>query len=138
MELQNDEQEYHIIKDIIIHENYTPNSKYFEYNFAIIKLVKPVRLTPKAYIVNLPSLNMSKLFDETARVLGWGLNENDESSTTLKEMNMIIITNRGCKSNLRLSLKNVKNPAITRNHICALSEDEISATCFGDSGGEKI
>lgn len=129
-----DEQEYHKVNQIIIHESFN-ESKSFEYDFAIIKLIEPVILTPKVDLVNLPLENMHELAGKSARVLGWGLNENDTQPTLLKEIQMVIFPNLACKNNFRFS--KVKFSATTDNHICALSADEKSATCFGDSGGEK-
>lgn len=128
-----DEQEYHTVQEIIIHEDF--NQANFEYDFAILKLHKPVTISSKVDLVSLPSVNMNKLVGENATVFGWGLNENDTTSSTLREIPMEILSIQVCKNSFLLG--RTKLPTLTSNHICGLSQKNDSATCSGDSGGEQ-
>jgi len=126
-----DEQEYHKIQEIFVHKEF--NNSTLEYDFALLELSKPVRISSQVDIINLPLEDMINLHGNIAKVLGWGLNEKDVQSPTLKEIHMEILTPRVCENDFRLAKTKIKS--ITINHICALSENGNSSTCAGDSGG---
>ena len=133
LELSGDEQEYHNVKEIIIHPEFNPLD--FENDFAILKLDKLVTISRKADIINLPSETLSYLSGHTAQLFGWGLNENETASSTLKEITMEILSNQVCKNSFMLG--KTKLSSLTTNHICGLSLKNDSATCSGDSGGKQ-
>ena len=57
-------------KDIIIHPNYKNGS--FDYDFAIIKLDKPVKFTKYVVPVCLPSHKNQNFDSNEGKVAGWG------------------------------------------------------------------
>lgn len=122
-----DEQAYHDVKDFVVHEDYEPSS--LEYDFAIINLKTPVYLTAKVDLAILSDFDVQSLIGKTGTVHGWGINENNTSSTILSAIDLEIISNRNCEVLLR------RKTRFTSNYLCGFSLRKESATCQGDSGG---
>ncbi len=125
-----DEQGHHDVKEIILHPNY--NESTFEYDFAILKLVIPVTISEKVAIISLIDESQPDLNAKTVILFGWGLNEKDMISSKLKSIEMEVFSNLVCKNSFKTSKINV---TLSNNHICALTKNDGSATCRGDSGG---
>ncbi len=126
-----DEQAQHDVKEIIIHPKF--NESTFEYDFAILRLVNSVTISKKAAIISLPNENLTDLSSKAVILFGWGLNENNETSSKLKSIEMEVLTNLVCQSSFEIS--KVRISILTNNHICALRKHKGSGTCNGDSGG---
>jgi secreted trypsin-like serine protease len=132
--MDGDEQEYHDVKEIIIHPEFNLDS--FENDFALLKLVKLVTISKKASVINLSNKSLLDLVGKTYTLFGWGLNENDTVSSEIRSVEMEVMTNLLCENSFDQS--KVKYKSLTSNHMCALRTKKGSATCTGDSGGKNL
>ncbi|XP_025018177.1 snake venom serine protease serpentokallikrein-2-like [Tetranychus urticae] len=114
-------------------------------DFAILKLVKPVKFNDKISPICIP-----KSDDEPyrkLRVAGWGhLGPNQKTAKTLQHVDVYHVRNSKCYemvkdyiySNYAIVRRNpekYKIPPIHENHMCAVDGNTGGDACQGDSGG---
>ncbi len=131
--LAGDEQGYYQVQEVFIHEGF--DKKNYEKDVAILRLEKPVTLSSTVKIATLPAPGMNDFVGNHAVVFGWGVDENNQTLETLKQIEMEFVSNVVCQgfySHRKIDIK------ISDQHVCAISKVNISATCHGDSGGKII
>ena len=115
----------------------------YNYDFAIMRLRKPVELGPRAVPACLPD---SKKFggrfleNKTMTVSGWGSTVyQGEGSPVLKTIDVPGLSNEECQASYNACLELLGRfcPRITDTMLCAESAPggEDGGTCNGDSGG---
>lgn len=122
--------------EILIHPYYGNGLGVPGYDFAIIKLSRPVQFDDSIQPICLP--NPTEAYDDNlAEVTGWGqLGGTMGTSTILQTVNVTTMTNKKCQE-LFDTLSNSYNPAkITPDMLCAADPGKDS--CYGDSGGPLI
>jgi len=113
----------------IQHENY--NSRTTNYDFAIVKLSRPVTFSSNVNPICLPSATRN--YDSVvATVSGWGtLYSGGPQPSILQKVNVPTMSNGQCTTNSAYSSSD-----ITSQMICAADSNKDS--CQGDSGGPMV
>merc|ERR1719384_59704 len=113
----------------IQHENY--NSRTTNYDFAIVKLSRPVTFSSNVNPICLPSATRN--YDSVvATVSGWGtLYSGGPQPSILQKVNVPTMSNGQCTTNSAYSPGD-----ITSQMICAADSNKDS--CQGDSGGPMV
>ncbi|XP_074662347.1 uncharacterized protein LOC141914906 [Tubulanus polymorphus] len=123
----------------IINHPLADMSKGYMNDIALVKLVRPVYLTPFINVACLP--NEKSVFDSSSecRVAGWG----DLSSSRylrpdlLQHVSLTLMDHVQCEARYRTNGKNIE---ILPNMICGYSKnaEKVGDACQGDSGGGLI
>jgi len=119
---------------ILMHPYYTAPMGIPSYDFAIIKLSRPVQFDDSIQPICLP--NPTESYDDNlAEVTGWGrlAADNFIPPTILQTVNVTTMTNKKCQE---LFDKDDFQGKITPNMLCAADPGKDS--CKGDSGGPLI
>ncbi len=125
-----DRMEYYNVKRIVTHKDFNPSD--FEYDFGIIKLMKPVTGSKLIRLVmNLPPVDKNKLVGKFVSTQGWDMNESTQQPTSVRETILEIISNSLCQVILRRSKE------LTVNHICGFNVQNDFVTCHRDGGGKS-
>ena len=117
---------------LYIHPKYTLLTDYSpgDNDIALIRLKKPVKITPEVRTICLPNDTKDDFENKTHFVTGWG-NTLDTPEYTrskvLKELRMNIIPKKTCNRSY--------GGNITQRQICAAYPGGGQDACFGDSGG---
>lgn len=121
-----------VVDKIVIHENYSRSSQYYD-----IALARFDRELPRPFMpicLPTPSDAGRELAEKLALVIGWGLTEfGGQSSKELLEVELPIWSNEECKK--------VYQPfrgfdeGIVPSHLCAGRKEGGADACQGDSGG---
>jgi len=113
------------------------NSQTTDYDFSMLQLATAVDFDAHADIrpVCLPPAGFSGDYAEViATVTGWGTTSSGGSqSTTLKEVDVGVITNQQCRNNYGYS-----SSWITDSMLCAVVPGGGKDACQGDSGGPLV
>ncbi|XP_052891107.1 serine protease 27-like [Anopheles moucheti] len=122
--------EEHEAFELIVHPGYNGND--FQHDIALIKLATDITYTN--YIQPICLWNRGEdlhtIIGSWGTVIGFGLDENDTVSQTLREASVLVVSHIACIE----SNREVFSHALTSNMLCAGNRDGISA-CNGDSGG---
>ncbi len=100
---------------------------------AIVKLSKPVSLSSKVGVVSLLTEKLSELSGALGSVYGWDGKTPWQISQPLKRARMEILSNLVCQF-----FHSQKNETITRNHVCALRDENEISPCHDDTGSKLI
>ena len=122
------------ITRVITHVSFDKQS--YEYDIAVLRMVRPVDFQPNAIPICLPDDNVNDLVGRTGSVTGWGRrSEYGQISPILREVHLPIISNEKCMSMYRLSGQNEWIPKI---FLCAGTANGGKDSCEGDSGGPLV
>ncbi len=116
------------VSNIIIHPEY--NNRTFDNDIALIELKTTIPLNEEQNIVYLPTNDLANelLRDGiVATVSGWGITEEGHSSSSLRKVEIEIISVQKCVRSY--------GKAITINMVCAGFDQGEKDACQGDSGG---
>jgi len=104
-----------------------------QYDIAVIKLENPVQYTDHISPICLPKKQGEKLPDEgtTVFVTGWGGTQERKTSETLKQANLVLVSDEACK-------KSVPHYFNAESMFCGVSFRGKSSVCNGDSGGPIV
>ena len=107
----------------------------YEYDIALLRMVRPIQYKPNAIPICLPS-NNDDLVGKTGSVTGWGRRaEFGQISPILREVHLPIISNAKCMQMYRMSGQNEWIPKI---FLCAGTANGGQDSCEGDSGGPLV
>lgn len=121
------------ITRVITHVNFDKQS--YEYDIAVLRMVRPVDFQPNVIPICLPS-NNNLLVGKTGSVTGWGRrSEFGQISPILREVHLPIISNQKCMQMYRSSGQNEWIPKI---FLCAGTANGGADSCEGDSGGPLV
>ncbi|CAG0902674.1 unnamed protein product [Darwinula stevensoni] len=114
----------------VVHPKY--NFFTYEYDLALVKLEKPVDLTPHVSPICLPG-SEDLLIGENATVTGWGrLSEGGTLPSVLQQVTVPIVSNQRCKEMFHAGGRQEYIPDI---FLCAGFDGGGRDSCQGDSGG---
>ncbi|XP_044762636.1 trypsin-2-like [Coccinella septempunctata] len=118
------------ITKVIMHPKYRPLSQ--DYDIAVAKLRKPVKLSNKINIAKLPPLSKDIPLVE-GTVLGWGETRSgyDGNTDALRAVDIPIIDDKEC-------VRSYPKGLVTDRMFCAKVDDGSKDSCKGDSGGPFI
>ncbi|NXN70026.1 GRAA protein, partial [Himantopus himantopus] len=104
-----------------------------EHDIMLLQLQKRARITKAVRVISLPDSDDDPKPGTTCTIAGWGKTHSYErnSSDTLREVNITVISRQTCNDNNHYK----NNPVITENMICAGAKNGGKDSCFGDSGG---
>ena len=130
----------HNVEQFYEHNNYIHGTS-FSYDFNILKLKEEITFGPKAQPICLPQPDVESkftagVFDTTEFTQsGWGLTEDVQKSSYLKDISLNFIPDDICSSKLAAKIQ------IDQTTICAGKPGKIvggsyEGTCLGDSGGK--
>ncbi|XP_049851591.1 brachyurin-like [Schistocerca gregaria] len=115
------------------HPDYWTDEKTADNDIGVVLLGQSVSFTDYIQALRLPSSSQADLTyeGEVVTVSGWGITSDDSStvSTTLKYVDMVVISNSECSE--------LYPGAIDDDVICALGNPDGSP-CSGDSGGALV
>ncbi|XP_048452431.1 granzyme K-like [Rhincodon typus] len=116
------------------HPAYSKNTE--QNNLALLKLDQAAKLNKFVRTLSLPRSTKDIKYGTKCDVLGWGQTDvdDDNSSDTLKEINLTVIKRQLCNSKIYYNL----NPVITDDMLCAGDEKGRAKMCRGDAGGPLI
>lgn len=121
------------ITRVITHVNFDKQS--YEYDIAVLRMVRPVDFQPNAIPICLPR-NNDELVGRIGSVTGWGRrSEFGQISPVLREVHLPIISNQKCMQMYRVSGQNEWIPKI---FLCAGTANGGADSCEGDSGGPLV
>ena len=107
----------------------------YEYDIAVLRMVRPVDFQPNVIPICLPNTS-DDLVGRIGSVTGWGRrSEYGQISPILREVHLPIISNEKCMSMYRLS---GQNEWIPRIFLCAGTANGGADSCEGDSGGPLV
>ncbi|NXG15737.1 GRAA protein, partial [Grallaria varia] len=108
---------------------YVPNSH--QNDIMLVQLHKRATLNAAVQLIALPTSDEDLKPGTPCAVAGWGLTDNHRKafSTTLREVNITVISRQICND------KRHYNGKITENMICAGAKNGKKDSCVGDSGG---
>ncbi|XP_010225013.1 PREDICTED: granzyme A-like [Tinamus guttatus] len=130
---EREKQVFQITKRIP-HPCYCPIKQ--ENDIMLLQLKKRAKITKAVKLIPLPDSDDDPKEGTICTVAGWGKTRNNdkESSSTLREVNVTVISRRICND-----WKHYKGkPVITENMICAGDRKGGKDSCSGDSGGPLI
>ncbi|NXP03942.1 GRAA protein, partial [Thinocorus orbignyianus] len=109
------------------------NSISRENDIMLLQLHKRAKLNKAVKTIDLPRCDDDPTPGTCCSVAGWGhiLNNQQEPSDTLREVNVTVISRKTCNDNKHYGNK----PIITENMICAGDKRGGKDSCGGDSGG---
>ncbi|NXA32459.1 GRAA protein, partial [Eudromia elegans] len=118
----------------IPHPRYNSNTK--ENDIMLLKLKKRAKITNAVKPIPLPNSDDDPKEGTICTVAGWGQTNNNvqKGSSTLREVNVTVISRRKCNDPKHYKGK----PVITENMICAGDTKGGKDSCSGDSGGPLI
>ncbi|KAJ9590566.1 hypothetical protein L9F63_016398 [Diploptera punctata] len=119
----------HQISKMIVHPQY--DSRSFDYDIALIKVMQPFNFTDKVNAVELPAQNWHPHSNTIATVSGWGKIKysTKEISNVLRKVEVHILSPGVC---------NEKYPSFTPRMLCAGDLENDKGSCQGDSGGPLV
>ncbi|XP_007537387.2 granzyme B(G,H)-like [Erinaceus europaeus] len=113
----------------IPHPNY--NSENLSNDIMLLKLKKKVKLTNEVKPISLPTPEACLCAGQVCSVAGWGQTENEDSSSTLQEVELTLQEETRCK----YQFKSGYNKA---TQLCVGDPANIYTTFWGDSGGPLV
>ncbi|XP_011694181.1 PREDICTED: trypsin-1-like [Wasmannia auropunctata] len=117
------------ISAIILHKQYRFDT--FDYDVALIKLLRPLTTGPNVRIIILE--NADAKVDSKATVAGWGkMSENGPTSKQLRRVVLPIMDQQKCRNIYQFYR------IVTPNMLCAGDTTNNKDTCQGDSGGALV
>ncbi|CAH0549014.1 unnamed protein product, partial [Brassicogethes aeneus] len=121
------------VSKITLHPQFSYNVLYND--IAILTLSEPVKFTDFVRPVCIwdDYIALDIVFDRLGTVVGWGFDENQQISNTLKKVEMPVKTHTDCI----LSNNEFFSKVMTKNNYCAGFRNGSSA-CNGDSGGGMV
>ncbi|NWI20488.1 GRAA protein, partial [Crypturellus soui] len=130
---EKEKQVFQIAKQIP-HPCYSPDAK--ENDIMLLQLKKRAKITKAVKLIPLPKSDVDPKEGTICTVAGWGKTHNNEKkgSSTLREVNVTVISRRICNDSKHYKGK----PVITENMICAGDRKGGKDSCSGDSGGPLI
>ncbi|NXA44786.1 GRAA protein, partial [Nothocercus julius] len=130
---EREKQVFQIAKQIP-HPCFSPHTR--ENDIMLLQLKKRAKITKAVKLIPLPNSDDDPKEGTICTVAGWGQiqNNEEETSSTLREVNVTVISRRICND-----WKHYKGkPVITENMICAGDRKGGKDSCAGDSGGPLI
>ena len=122
----NDEQEKIMVAQKFEHPSNDFNSK--DYDFSLLKLSRPARLSKNVQPIRLPSPSQPIPDGQLAKVTGWGLlDSRGNLSPMLQKVTLRTMSNEECNSH--------PNYKVSPMMICSNDEYINKGSCSGDSGG---
>ncbi|KAK3579953.1 hypothetical protein CHS0354_033471 [Potamilus streckersoni] len=123
------------VSQIIMHERYNDGSGTFANDVAVVKLAKPVTLSPGVQPITLAS-GTSNFAGMRCIISGWGRTSSSQSlPNALQEVEINVLSNTDCQSRWN----RVSGAIITNAHICLFDDAAPeTASCNGDSGGPLV
>uniref|UniRef100_A0A0K0G0W4 Peptidase S1 domain-containing protein n=1 Tax=Strongyloides venezuelensis TaxID=75913 RepID=A0A0K0G0W4_STRVS len=117
------------IETISIHPYYRKNFIAYEYDIAIVKLTKPVKITQQIAPILVSKNPVSR--ERICIVAGWGMTSEDgKQSEFLKELQLPVLSNEICND-----FMHYRGLVNTLSSFCAGYSDGRDDACKGDSGG---
>ncbi len=116
------------ISELIMHPDWDPQDSHFTANIAIAVLKKPIKLSNEIRHVclNTPSNPIQSLTGRVSRVFGWGLTEEFETVTELRDVDVPLVDQALCNSS---------NPTLSTimsdTSFCAGARDGKTGPCNG-------
>ncbi|XP_035166707.1 granzyme A-like [Oxyura jamaicensis] len=126
------EKQFFKVAKKIQHPCYWPGS--WEHDLMLLQLNRRAKINIAVKPIDLPTSDGDPKPGTVCRVAGWGQTQNKNSSETLMEVNVTVISRETCNSAKYYG----NNPTITDRMICAGSEKGNRDACGGDSGGPLI
>ena len=120
-----------MVSEIQIHPRF--DEFYYDNDFAILTLQKPVTFNEKIQQVCLPKDTERNLIGHTAKITGWGVHNLDEFSSlapTLQAADVKIESHEICR-------RSYGSVVFNERKICAWDQGRAD-TCKGDSGGPLV
>ncbi|XP_053669159.1 serine protease easter-like [Anopheles marshallii] len=116
--------------ELIVHPEYNVNR--IQHDIALIKLATDITYTDYIQPICLWNRgdNQNAIVDTWGTVVGFGIDETDEVSDTLREATIPVVSHITCIESNRKAFGSL----LTSNMFCAGNRDGVSA-CNGDSGG---
>ncbi|KAM6328489.1 granzyme A-like [Alca torda] len=128
------EKQFFQIAKRIPYQYYCPSSQ--ENDIMLLQLQKSAKINKAVKVIRLPTSDDDLKPGTICSVAGWGQTHNQlkQSSDTLREVNVTVISRKTCNDNKHYK----KKPLITDNMICAGATKGGKDSCHGDSGGPLI
>jgi hypothetical protein len=116
------------VSEFIVHPDWDPEDTHYSADIAIAVLKKPVEITNKIRHVclNTPSYPIQSLAGQNTSVYGWGLTEELETVTELREVEVPLVDQAFCNSSSP-KLRNI----MSDTSFCAGARDGETGACNG-------
>jgi secreted trypsin-like serine protease len=113
-----------------IHANYKSANVANGYDIAMIKLAKPVQLSSKVSLINLPIANsLNTVMGQWLALAGWGRTNNGQLANKLQYAYLKV------SNNMPICKKYQYNSAMI---VCLFDDEDMQSQCSGDSGGSYM
>jgi len=130
----NNDEPGELVSNVVeIHSHPKWSKVTLQYDIAVIKLENSVQYTDHISPICLPKSQGEKLprEDTTVFVTGWGLTQDRKTSETLKQTDLVLVSDEACKKSGPYYFN-------AESMLCAVSTGRNSSVCSGDSGGPIV
>jgi hypothetical protein len=116
------------VSKFIVHPDWDPNEKHYEADIAVAVLREPVKLTNRIRHVclNTPANPIQSFAEKNASVYGWGLTEELELATQLRDVKVPLVDQAQCNSSSPTLHKIMSDTS-----FCAGAKDGKTGACNG-------